>query len=201
MCYIKYGDYIMQTKLYRNLYELIHPSISRENITGYSIILKEGILPIKVFYPKIGVELNRIILYLPDARQKIDFYKRLAEELDSVILLVEVGDQKGPYTKTIEYVKKELEKCSIKSPLIVIADGYCCDILNSINSNALKKIYLNPQQNIELDQNSIILTNNEAINGDNIFKFNGEFLDAMNDNGLAIREMIFSTLRNFIEKN
>lgn len=201
MCYIKYGDYTMQTKLYRNLYELIHPSISRQNITGYSIILNDDIFPIKVFYPKIGVELNQIILYLPDARQKIDFYKKMAEELNSIILLVEIDNKKGPYIKTIEYIKKELDKCSVKSPLIVIADGYCCNILNSINSNSLKRIYLNPQQHIELDQNSIIITNNEATNGDNIFKFNGGFLDVMNDNGLAIREMIFSTLRNFIEKD
>ena len=69
----------MQTKLYRNLYELIHPSISRKNITEYSIVLNDNVLPIKVFYPKIGVELNRVILYLQDVKQTSEFYKKMAE--------------------------------------------------------------------------------------------------------------------------
>ena len=54
----------MQTKLYRNLYELIKPSISRKNITEYSIVLNDNVLPIKVFYPqnRIGIESSYFIL-------------------------------------------------------------------------------------------------------------------------------------------
>ena len=39
-------------KLYRNLYEVIHPTISKRNISEYKIILKDDLVPIRVFYPK-----------------------------------------------------------------------------------------------------------------------------------------------------
>ena len=39
-------------KLYRTLYDIIHPSISRKNITNYNIIINEKLLPLQIYYPK-----------------------------------------------------------------------------------------------------------------------------------------------------
>lgn len=198
MCYIKYGDYMMQTKLYRNLYELIHPSISRKNITEYSIVLSDNILPIKVFYPKIGVELNRVILYLPDKKQNNEFYKKMAEELNSVIFLLETEDNDILCIKTIEYIKQELNNYSITDNFSVVVEKHYCDVINSMSLKLPKIVYLNPTNKLKINYQSIIMTNNEEMDGDNIFHYNGEFSHIMNEDSLAMREKIFSTIKNFI---
>lgn len=188
----------MQTKLYRNLYELIHPSISRKNITEYSIVLSDNILPIKVFYPKIGVELNRVILYLPDEKQTSKFYKKMAEELNSIILLVENDNNDTSYIKTIEYIKEELKKYLATDNFSIVVEGHYCDEVNNINFELPKTVYLNPANKLNLSYQSIIISNSKEMEGDNIFHYNGEFTHAMSDDGLAIREKIFATIRNFI---
>ena len=187
----------MQTKLYRNLYELIHPSISRKNITEYSIVLNDNVLPIRVFYPKIGVELNRVILYLPEIAQTPKFYKKMAEELNSVVLLVENDNKNTSYIKTIEYIKKELTKYLITDNFSIVVEGHYCDEINSIELELPKTVYLNPINKLDLNYQSIIITNTKEIEGDNIFHYKVEFNHAMNEDGLAIREKIFSTIRNF----
>ena len=52
-------------KLFRNMYEVIHPTISKRNISNYRIVLDENILPIRVFYPKILSTINSAILFVP----------------------------------------------------------------------------------------------------------------------------------------
>ena len=188
----------MQTKLYRNLYELIHPSISRKNITEYSIVLNDNVLPIKVFYPKIGVELNRVILYLQDVKQTSEFYKKMAEELSSVVLLVENDNNDPSYIKTIEYIKEELKKYLVTDNFSIIVEGHYCNIINSANLELPKTVYLNPINKLDLNYQSIIITNTKEMEGDSIFHYKGEFTHAMSEDGLAIREKIFSTIRNLI---
>ena len=50
-----------------------------------------------------------------------------------------------------------------------------------------------------LNYQSIIITNTKEIEGDSIFHYKGEFTHAMSEDGLAIREKIFSTIRNLIK--
>ena len=51
--------------LFRNVKELLHPSISKENISEYKIILKEGLLPIRVYYPKKVSNMNNVSIFIP----------------------------------------------------------------------------------------------------------------------------------------
>ena len=37
--------------LYRNLYDIIHPSISRQNISDYKIKIDNNLVPLQVYYP------------------------------------------------------------------------------------------------------------------------------------------------------
>ena len=180
----------MQTKLY--------PSISRKNITEYSIVLNDNVLPIKVFYPKIGVELNRVILYLQDVKQTSEFYKKMAEELSSVVLLVENDNNDPSYIRTIEYIKEELKKYLVTDNFSIIVEGHYCNAINSANLELPKTVYLNPINKLDLNYQSIIITNTKEIEGDSIFHYKGEFTHAMSEDGLAIREKIFSTIRNLI---
>ena len=52
-------------KLYRTVYEIIHPTISKKNISNYKIILQEDLIPLRVFYPKKISKLEKAIIYIP----------------------------------------------------------------------------------------------------------------------------------------
>ena len=39
-------------KLYRTVYEILHPTISKKNISNYKVVFDEKLLPTLVFYPK-----------------------------------------------------------------------------------------------------------------------------------------------------
>ena len=51
-------------KLYRSLYEILHPTISKKNISNYKIVLDDFLVPIRVFYPKKVSEINSFIIYI-----------------------------------------------------------------------------------------------------------------------------------------
>ena len=38
-------------KLYRTVYEILHPTISKKNISNYKVVFDEKILPVLVYYP------------------------------------------------------------------------------------------------------------------------------------------------------
>ena len=43
---------IKKYRLYRSLYDILNPTISRKNISNYNIVINKDILPIEVYYPK-----------------------------------------------------------------------------------------------------------------------------------------------------
>ena len=51
-------------KLYRTVYEILHPTISKRNISNYKIILDEELLPVRVFYPKKVTNISKIMIYI-----------------------------------------------------------------------------------------------------------------------------------------
>ena len=64
MCYHETGDNMNKKntvddfgtedtyKLYRTVYEIIHPTISKKNISNYKIMMQEDLVPLRIFYPK-----------------------------------------------------------------------------------------------------------------------------------------------------
>lgn len=189
-------------KLYRTVYDLIHPSISRKNITDYQIILDEGILPIQVFYPKVGVELKKIILYLPGEKQDISFYEELANQMNSMVFLIEFveSDRNQIYKKTVQYIWNQLKEYSLEKNLSFIADGLRCHILQEIEEISVsKKVLILP---IELPkkelENSIVITNQKKMKNTNSYYSTLEFSHIMEEDSLADRESVFSIVREFI---
>lgn len=189
-------------KLYRNLYEIVHPSISRRNITEYQIVLDENVLPIQVFYPGVEVEIKTMILYLPGEMRDDSFYEELAKQMNSTVLLLEFleSDEEKRYEKTIHYIWDELKRYSIHDNLSFMADGIGCHILNEMDGFCLsKKVYLSPLFQLKKElKNSIVITNQEEKNAQNFYSFHGDFSHVMDEDGLAIRESIFSIARDFI---
>ena len=51
-------------KLYRTVREILHPTISKRNISNYKIILEDGLNPLRVFYPKKVSNLSKVIIFV-----------------------------------------------------------------------------------------------------------------------------------------
>ena len=51
-------------KLYRNINGIMHPTISKKNISSYKIIIDEDLIPLRVFYPKKVSNMNDVIIFI-----------------------------------------------------------------------------------------------------------------------------------------
>ena len=51
-------------KLFRTVNEILHPTISKKNISDYKIIMDDDILPVRVFYPKKITGIDKVIIYV-----------------------------------------------------------------------------------------------------------------------------------------
>ena len=142
-----------EIKLYRNINELLHPSISKKNISNYTIIIDEDILPVQVYYPKKVSNINKVIIYI-HGNQEItetnysDIYKLFSRELDSVLIAIDYEnvDYKKMYKsiyETVKYLYKGLERNAVDSKnIILMGDSTGCNIITGIN-------YLNDEFKIE----------------------------------------------------
>ena len=77
-------DSLIKYKLYRNVKDLIHPSISKRNISDYRIILNDNLLPVRVFYPKKVSNMKKVIIYIPGDGNVTDSYGKYTEISKSV---------------------------------------------------------------------------------------------------------------------
>ena len=57
-------DSEIKYKLFRTVNEILHPTISKKNISDYKIIMDEDILPVRVFYPKKVTNIDKAIIYI-----------------------------------------------------------------------------------------------------------------------------------------
>lgn len=116
-------------KLYRTVYEVVHPTISKKNISSYRIMFKDDILPVRVFYPKKVSNINKIIFYIAGSGDVTgctgkygDICKRMALKTDTLVIALDMDDiDDDNYLKVYElchktclYLNKELEKLNIE---------------------------------------------------------------------------------------
>lgn len=126
-------------KLYRTVYEIIHPTISKKNISGYRIVFNDNILPVRVFYPKKVSNINRIIFYIPGVGSITDcsgsyakISKSFALETDTLVIAIDMDDNSNLlYTdmcnlvkNTCFYLYDELNKLDILDlDIILLGDS------------------------------------------------------------------------------
>ena len=84
-------------KLYKSVREILHPAISKKNISNYKIILKEELLPIRIYYPKKVTNLEKIIIYVQGSKKVIkDDYSKilssLSKDLDRMVISIDYDD-------------------------------------------------------------------------------------------------------------
>lgn len=138
----------MKYNLFRSVKDILHPSISKKNVSNYNIILDENILPVEVFYPKKVSHLNKVIVYIrgngkvTDCTGKYqDICNYLSKALDSILIAVEYKEEKSSYKKmyndiyeTIKYVYSGLIRNNIDPENIVLmGDSTGCNIITGIN--------------------------------------------------------------------
>ena len=85
-------------KLYKSVREILHPAISKKNISNYKIILKEELLPIRIYYPKKVTNLEKIIIYVQGSKKVIkDDYSKilssLSKDLDRMVISIDYDDE------------------------------------------------------------------------------------------------------------
>lgn len=151
-------DSELQYRLYRSVREILHPTISKKNISDYKIIVNEEILPVIVFYPKKVTDLEKVIIYIHgDGKvtgcccEYSKISKELALKTNSLVIAVDYKEKKKKYKEmyqeiyeTVKYLYRELERNSIDtSKIILLGDSTGCNIITGIN-------YLNNKEiNIE----------------------------------------------------
>lgn len=200
-------------KLYRNFYEIIHPSISRKNISEYRIIFQEEMISVQIFYPNKEIELDHIMIYIPGSSTYPDYYEKLAVKTNQIVILLDDNsNKKEDYEKIINYIIEESLKCNIDfDNITIISDFHGTDYLLELEGNfydkkvkKIRKILLSPYKE-DLTQysltNTLILSNNEAqkysymINYDLIKE---SIYDFIKDNNCAENDGVYLKITNYI---
>lgn len=132
-------------KLYRTVYDVLHPTISKKNISNYKVVFEEKLLPTLIFYPKRVSNIKSVIIMVPGNGVVNNSYgkysnicKRMAIETEKLVIAIDYfnGKIKYPTTvnkvyKVISYLCEELEKNGINSSSITLmSDSTGCGILN-----------------------------------------------------------------------
>lgn len=144
-------DIDIKYKLFRNVYEIMHPSISKRNISNYKIVIDENIFPLLVFYPNKIMNLSSVIIYLPGigdicgCRGKYsNICREIAEKCDKLVIAIDYFEDeiKFPSTlnkcyKTVATLVEKLNEINISSDnIILMGDSFGANIISSINIKA-----------------------------------------------------------------
>ena len=193
-------------RLFRSVQEILHPSISKKNISDYEIIIDENILPVRVFYPKKISNLSKVIIFIhgsgkvTDCHQKYSDICRTFTKTNCLVIAIEYQEEKGKGEKlyqkvysTVQYLYSRLEKNAIlPQDIILVGDSTGGHIITGINYqnkgeiNIQKEILFYPALSLKYNDSSFY----------NSFASNKDF----NMNLLKNLENYFSYLYNKKER-
>ena len=194
-------------KLYRNIHEIIHPSISRKNISEYRIIIKDELFPIQIFYPSKEIELKKVLIYIHSKKIDYDYYQDLALKTKRIVLVIDYQDSKEKLVDTTNYIIDELNNNIIMNDSIgIMGDFDGASLILEVNSSlvsSIKKVLLSPT-NLELEKyntkNILIISNNEKqTNYENVCIIKESIYDFVHDINLATNEKIYYLIINYLE--
>ena len=149
-------DNLIEYKLYRNVRDLIHPSISKRNISDYRIILNDDLLPVRVFYPKKVSNMQKVIIYIPGEGKVTDSYgkytaisKDLALKTNRCLITVDYFENGIKYPDTIDkiyelllYLYQQLHEIGIADEdIVLLGDSFGGNLVNAINIKFIEDGY------------------------------------------------------------
>lgn len=140
-------DLDIKYKLYRNVYEIIHPTISKSNISNYRIIVSEEILPLLVFYPTKVSNLKSVIIFVAGdgdvsgcKNKYSNICRKIAVECDRLVIALDYFniDNKFPEVlqccyKTVKYLVNELCNNGIlRNNIVLMGDSTGANLIGSM---------------------------------------------------------------------
>ncbi len=149
-------DNLIEYKLYRNVRDLIHPSISKRNISDYRIILNDDLLPVRVFYPKKVSNMQKVIIYIPGEGKVTDSYgkytaisKDLALKSNRCLITVDYFENGIKYPETIDkiyelllYLYQQLHEIGIDdNDIVLLGDSFGGNLVNAMNIKFIEDGY------------------------------------------------------------
>lgn len=161
MEYINDLENKFEYKLYSNVEKIMHPTISKRNISSYKIVLDEKIVPVKVFYPERVSQLNDIIIYV----HGISFisgcgnhYSNICEDLaiktNRLVIAIDFDENKryldvlDDCISCVKYLVDKFNNLKINnSHITLVGDSVGATIVLGINKRLdlkLKCIIINP---------------------------------------------------------
>lgn len=151
-------------KLYRTAYEIIHPTISKKNISNYKIIINDSLVPLRVFYPEKISELTSVIIYIHGGgwiTGSVNSYSKIIREISKRTgkLVVAIDYRLAPEYKfpiglndcysAVKYLYREFEKLSINNENITImGDSAGGNLAVSVALKARKTQEINIQKQV-----------------------------------------------------
>ena len=135
-------------RLFRTVQEILHPSISKKNISDYEIIVEENILPIRVFYPKRVSYFCSVMIFIHGngkvthcSQKYANICKDLSTESNSLVMALEYEEEPHNATKTyqeiyktVKYLYERLEKNDVDPRnILLVGDSTGGNIVTGIN--------------------------------------------------------------------
>ena len=192
-------------KLFRTVKEILHPTISKKNISDYKIIMDEDVLPVRVYYPKKITNIDKVIIYIHGngevtkcLGEYTNICKNFATKSNTLIIAIEYKELKGKYktiieeiTNTIKYLYDKLIMNNIKEENItVMADSTGCHILRQINNTnkdipIKKELLFYPVLNTSYTKDKLV---NEDFNIGLIESINKYFKDTISKDDILLED-------------
>ena len=200
---------IKKYRLYRSLYDILNPTISRKNISNYNIVINKDILPIEVYYPKKNIKISNIIIYIPSSNDTNNLYSDLAINTNNLVIVLNYDDNKDNCYNTIKYIYDNV-KDIITDNITIMTDKVGSDIEEYIIDKSYKtndfkiskSILLEPtiSLNENIINNSLIVinkdSNNKVLNNYNLTEV--YLNDFFNGNSTILNERIYNLINNYI---
>lgn len=200
---------IKKYRLYRSLYDILNPTISRKNISNYNIVINKDILPIEVYYPKKNIKISNIIIYIPSSNDTNNLYSDLAINTNNLVIVLNYDDNKDNCYNTIKYIYDNV-KDIITDNITIMTDTEGSDIEEYIIDKSYKTndfkiskaILLEPtiSLNENIINNSLIVinkdSNNKVLNDYNLTEV--YLNDFFNGNSTILNERIYNLINNYI---
>jgi len=143
----------LKYKLFRTVKEILHPTISKKNISNYKIIVNEKIIPVRVFYPKKVTNMKKVIIFI-HGNSKItkcdgkysDISSFFSKELDQLVISIDYEELKENYLediykeiyKTFKYIYNGLIELIDKENIILFGDSTGASAVLYINNQMAK---------------------------------------------------------------
>lgn len=133
-------------RLYSNIGKIIHPTISKNNISSYKVVLSEDVLPVRIFYPERVSKIEKIIIYIhgitsiSSCNNYASFCSGIAVKTKSLVIALDY-DENDSYLncldscfKTYNFLNEELIKTGISSSNIALmGDSIGANMVLGIN--------------------------------------------------------------------